>query len=600
MFPLGSVYKMQPPILDNRYLATRQVLIFLVVLTACAALVLLTRLPYEVHQLYNYDDVNFAYSIGDFDVARSQPQAPGYPLFVVQLRILHWFALKRPESILLWSRMLGSIAAVTGLVYAGRLILGWAPGLWAALLLALHPAFWYTGLTSAVRLQLAVFSIAVAALCYPCWRGDARRVLPATLALGLGAGVRPELGVILFPLWLVAVFRAEPTWPRRWRAAAVLAGTVLLWLVPTMLDAGGLQKFVKLNWTYFSTQAGGMTSPLFGAGRQSWEEALVWLIVWTLCTLPALLIPATLTLRNQRAALAPVQLAFLAAWFLPGFLFSALIHVGDPGHVLALVPVICLFGGFFISRSVEQMALTPARVFAGSILVLGGAGVYYSNGQRPEYALPAMCIVWTVAALIALLPKIELPRWAVRTQAAILVLIPSVYLSQLIFFSPSWYHGATPGSGLAAQADLIWQHVDSGLRATSLGQIRSVVDGDDHRFRELRYLRAERPGQTVVVWNRGFSEWRKVAYYFPEVPVYVLQPDGVVRVWRGPRDDTQFQRGETVRIPAASRVIWMVNARLPEFAELNQQFPVNPPRLLYYSDLSETGSAHIGPFQFTW
>ena len=47
-----------------------------------AALILATRLPLAPGQLFTFDDVNLAYSIGHFDIRMSQPQPPGYPLFV--------------------------------------------------------------------------------------------------------------------------------------------------------------------------------------------------------------------------------------------------------------------------------------------------------------------------------------------------------------------------------------------------------------------------------------------------------------------------------------------------------------------------------------
>ena len=60
-----------------------------------AALVLATRLPLAPGQLFTFDDVNLAYSIGHFDIRISQPQPPGYPLFVMEMRALSWLRFRR-------------------------------------------------------------------------------------------------------------------------------------------------------------------------------------------------------------------------------------------------------------------------------------------------------------------------------------------------------------------------------------------------------------------------------------------------------------------------------------------------------------------------
>ena len=59
----------------------RQILAWCVVF---GGLVLASRLPLAPGQLFSFDDVNFAYAIGDFDPRVSRPQPPGYPIFVLE------------------------------------------------------------------------------------------------------------------------------------------------------------------------------------------------------------------------------------------------------------------------------------------------------------------------------------------------------------------------------------------------------------------------------------------------------------------------------------------------------------------------------------
>jgi hypothetical protein len=193
-------------------------------------LALVTRLPMAPGQLLTFDDVNLAYSVGHFDIRLSQPQPPGYPLFVLEMRLLYWLRFRSAEHILLTLGIAGSIAALWLLTASGNRIMGDRAGLYAAAFLLFQPVFWQTSVVSALRMQLAVISAAVAGACWRAWQGEERWVMWSAIALAVGAGIRPETGPLLFPLWLAGACRARVSWKQRGRALGVMAGIVLLWL----------------------------------------------------------------------------------------------------------------------------------------------------------------------------------------------------------------------------------------------------------------------------------------------------------------------------------------------------------------------------------
>lgn len=167
-----------------------------------AALLAATRLPLAPQQPFSSDDVNFAWAVGNFDIRLSQPHPPGYPLFVVQMRALDVLHFKNARSKLLALALLGSLAAVLLTVSFGNRFFGGDAGLCAACLLVLYPSFWYAGVISAVRIQLAVVSLVVAAACWQTWQGGRGRPFASAAVLGLGAGTRAEPGALLFPFGL--------------------------------------------------------------------------------------------------------------------------------------------------------------------------------------------------------------------------------------------------------------------------------------------------------------------------------------------------------------------------------------------------------------
>ena len=54
-----------------------------------ALVTLLSRWPYRARMLYNWDAVQFALALREFDVAKHQPHPPGYLLYVLLGRLLN-------------------------------------------------------------------------------------------------------------------------------------------------------------------------------------------------------------------------------------------------------------------------------------------------------------------------------------------------------------------------------------------------------------------------------------------------------------------------------------------------------------------------------
>src|SRR3972149_5491273 len=80
-----------------------------------SALTLLSRWPYRARMLYNWDAVQFALALKEYDVAKHQPHPPGYILYVGLGRLLNSF-LHDPTLSYVVLAMLAS-AAATLVVY---------------------------------------------------------------------------------------------------------------------------------------------------------------------------------------------------------------------------------------------------------------------------------------------------------------------------------------------------------------------------------------------------------------------------------------------------------------------------------------------------
>lgn len=375
----------------------------MLIAAASLALMAATRWPLvPTRHLYHIDNVNFARALDDFDPALHQPQPPGDPMYVALTRCLRPFT-PSVEILFPVSGILGSAAAMMALWWVGNMLFGARAGWVAALLLALNPVFWLAGVGNYVRVYLALGAAAVAGL---VWKSlvskspgrSAAYFCAAAAALGLFAGFRPEMGLLLAPLVFLphtglipALGRRAPLW--NWMlAAGSAAATTAPWLLITAQHTGGLARLYRLNSDYLAMQSR-HSSLFYGATvREALRMAgasIYWMFIGAVPY--AAFIPRVWhRLRKERA---DRFLAFklLALWFVPPFLFFTFVHIHNPDHALEAIPAVCLAGAWVLTRlSARWRWWATAAALAASVVLFfypTGSPFWASNYRIAEYTM---------------------------------------------------------------------------------------------------------------------------------------------------------------------------------------------------------------------
>lgn len=329
-------------------------------LLAVAAGLLLTRWPLSPRYLLEFDSVNFALALEKFDPLYHQPQPPGYPFFVALSRLVHWF-VPRPEDTLFLTGLLGAAAALLLLWAVGERMFGPRAGVLAALLLLVNPVFWRAGLMAPVRVFLAAASLAVAWAAWRTWSGERGRAwfCWAAVLLGLGAGFRPQVLLVLLPLVVVAGLRSRRSAWDFLLALALLAITTLSWLSVLLWALGGPRQLYELLRNYAAAQTSG-SSPLGGASLGVWWDMVRGALEWNSLAVISWVWAVPLAWRQLRRGAPRSAAPFLALWFVPPFLFQIVVHTASPGHTLLTVPVLCLLGGWVLASWRPWVAVAAA------------------------------------------------------------------------------------------------------------------------------------------------------------------------------------------------------------------------------------------------
>ena len=513
-------------------------------------LVVVTRLPLQPSHLFSFDSVNLALALEDFDPTRNQPQPPGYPLFVMEARLVH-LLFGTPEQTFAVLELIICGLAVGMLYLLGRRMFSSWVGLTAAALLFVNPPFWYSSLTSPLRPHLALIS---ALMAYCCWRasdGEERYFELASLVLGLGAGFRPELSVFLLPLWAWTAWQCRK--PRLlFRGVFLLGLATAVWLAVLAIGSGGTGRLIPTFSEYLFAQTQD-TSVLLDSSM-SWRRTAGRAIIWTaLGTIPWIW---TLPFAWKERRSWPDwtrSIPFLAVWFVPAFLFHFAVHIGDPDHALTTIPALCLVGGFcvvaaerFLSR--EWVPELKERGYLIWIVLVGNMVLFFGEFPVPQRQPAAGFRGWTSASDAALI----------------------------------------------------------GVFESSYGRVRWIEEMTDLGLKGIESLRKGTDRPVLLLWARdGTPSWRKIAYYHPAERIYVLDekgdpgvPASQARLWSANRVLARHTGTPPFRltVPKGGRLIGVVGPDAA--ASLQKALPLQSFSNLYYVDLPpDAPSIRWGSFE---
>jgi len=198
-----------------------------------AVVTLLSRWPYRARMLYNWDAVQFALALHEFDIAKHQPHPPGYLLYVALGRLLN-ASLADPTLAYVALAMLFSAGSTFVLYWLARRIYDRVTAVIAASLLAVSPLFWFYGSVGLTYAGEAFAASLVAWFAYRALSGHVPSLYWGALALGLTGGMRQSVLVLLLPLWLGSALIGIPSRRRQLIAGGILLASVLAWLLPML------------------------------------------------------------------------------------------------------------------------------------------------------------------------------------------------------------------------------------------------------------------------------------------------------------------------------------------------------------------------------
>jgi hypothetical protein len=387
--------------------------------------------------------VQFCLAIRHYNIELHQPHPPGYFLYAYTGKFIHLLGLSPYASLVTLSLVAGAVMAGLLTWWAGQLG-GKTAALATGALTVVSPLAWNYATTGDTYAISGMMAALVGWLCWkvytsawgglparqgsltPCplslqergCRGRAGSpphadVMFSALALAVAGGMRPTDALFLFPLWLYCVARRG--------GRAVLVGLLVLgagtaaWLLPMLHSAGGLHHYLEIS---HRLSAGVLRVAPWAAGGQADE----FLRALGVDALPLLFSGWILVLLAGSSELPRARL-FLALWLVPPALFFVGVHLGTPGYLMIVAPVLLLLAGLGAARfGAGKHGSLQTGLLLGLIVVLNAGFLKYTvlDAQRETerdfraiqaagapYAGPDTAVLTTAGA--ARLGHVDLP-----------------------------------------------------------------------------------------------------------------------------------------------------------------------------------------------
>lgn len=346
----------------------------------CASLLALvtivSRLPFRARWLYNWDSVQFALALREYDVVKHQPHPPGYVLYVALGRLVNaWVADETAAYVLL---AVAASGLTTFVVYfLARAMYDRATALAAAALLAVSPLFWFYGAVGLTYAGEALFASVVAYFSFRALRGSATDAWLAAGYLGLAGGMRQSVLVLLFPLWAGAVLAGT----RRLRVLAIGVGVmtvaVLTWFVPMIWLTGGLARYLGASRDLAETVI--MPTSIMSGAFEATLRMSRYVLESVLVGLGPLALAALLVPWYVRRWGWSSREWFLCVWTVPPVLVYTLVHFGQAGYVLTFLPALVILLAHVLLAAIADAPASRPRLrtaFAGLVVM----AVVFVNG----------------------------------------------------------------------------------------------------------------------------------------------------------------------------------------------------------------------------
>ena len=306
-------------------------------------IVFVSRVPFSAETPFEWDAVNFLYSVEHFDISDDQPHPPGYIGYVYLGKAINMI-VGEPRCSLLTLNLLATILLLMGIHTLVRPLWDFKNVCYLSVIIVFNPLVWFYGEVTLSYLSGAAAWVWCVWLLLRVREGKDRYPFITGIIWGLAGAIRPDVVVFLIPAGLYAVQFTLFSSKSRYLFLGFIAG-ILGWLIPTVLMTGG--SFSESLRAIFTSSTGNY-SVLMGASPlkhlEMLSKAALWFFIGCGWMLPMFFRKDFFYYIRNNSLMCMLTFAIL-----PSMAFQLLFFLIKPGFILLYLPGIIIIGLGYLS-----------------------------------------------------------------------------------------------------------------------------------------------------------------------------------------------------------------------------------------------------------
>lgn len=307
---------------------------------------IVTRLLFVTKYLFEWDSVQLALGMDNFNIIKHQPHPPGYFFYIYFGKIINKFIQNPNLSLILINIFFTIIGSILFYKIAFKIFKNKKLSLLSAIIFITNPFVWFHGEFVNIYMIDCLFSLIYFYLSYLIIKENKKYLVLFSLFLGIGIGFRQSLLIFFGPLYLYTFIhylqKNKHYLYNLFLNIVILIITTLGWIIPTSYLSGGFMEFIQITFKQYIGATSSTSFSLLTIQNSIKQTANVCkLLLYSGAILSFFIIYASLKKKLKFNKNLKIIFWF---WFLPSFLFYSLVHLGKAGYIMTLVPLILILG----------------------------------------------------------------------------------------------------------------------------------------------------------------------------------------------------------------------------------------------------------------
>jgi len=320
-------------------------------------ILIIMRIPFISSYLFDWDAVQLALGMDNFNIEQHEPHPPGYFLYIYFAKFLNIF-LNNPNSAMIAENIIFSaIALIIFYLITKKIFKNKFLAFLSSFIFVTNPFIWFHSEFPNVYMIDLCFSLIYFYLSYLIIIQNKNLLWLFSTLLALGIGFRQSLIIFFLPLYLYACFYNfkfdKEKIIKLLLNFFIFIITLLLWLFPNSIILGGLDKFINFSKEQFLISS--KTTSIFSLAKldsliKQFFNALKLLIY----SASILSIFSLIAIFSKKIKISVKNSIIFLLCLVPSFLFYSFIHLGKIGYIMTITGIFMILGLFSISKIFKE------------------------------------------------------------------------------------------------------------------------------------------------------------------------------------------------------------------------------------------------------